>query len=237
MVLQCRNQRYINLNRLRTSAPVCISMAAAVRSTPAGLICLSECAKESRILCTSSTLSKVGSLKSVEEQPDKGIRIGCMVSLTQLLSPYGRQGAVPRRFTKPWNPLGRCRSATAGPWLATYATRPLLRTPSPPCSASDCTVNVRHSSGLRNIPLDSLITGPGQISLAVGEFVESIDLPYSGEDQASAYVRIGRRKAVDCSIGGCGRSPRLPGQCTRRFWVPSRRNAMRIKSVEDMLRS
>ncbi len=178
-------------------------------------------------------LSKVGSLKSVEEQPDKGIRIGCMVSLTQLLSHTVVRGRYQALY-EALESIGSLQVRNRGTLAGNICNASPAADSVPPLLCFDCTVNVRHSSGLRNIPLDSLITGPGQISLAVGEFVESIDLPYSGEDQASAYVRIGRRKAVDCSIAGVAVRLDCQGNVRAAFGAVSAK-PMRIKSVEDML--
>jgi CO/xanthine dehydrogenase FAD-binding subunit len=47
-----------------------------------------------------------------------------------------------------------------------------------------------------------LITGPGETILAPDEFVESVELPEPNCSCSSAYMKIGRRKAVDCSIVG-----------------------------------
>lgn len=58
-------------------------------------------------------------------------------------------------------------------------------------------VSVTGPSGLRVLPLDQFIVGPGKTALLPGELVESLLIPLPTEKQAAAFERLTRRKGVD----------------------------------------
>ncbi len=58
-------------------------------------------------------------------------------------------------------------------------------------------VNLLEVKGSRRVKLEDFFTGPGKTVLQRGELVESIDLPFSSEDQGAAFARITRRRGVD----------------------------------------
>ena len=66
----------------------------------------------------------------------------------------------------------------------------------------EATVNIRGLRGMRRVAIAEFFKGPGQTVLEKDEFVQSIDLPGRAEKFRSAYMRLGRRNAVDCAIVG-----------------------------------
>src|SRR5918999_3243244 len=59
------------------------------------------------------------------------------------------------------------------------------------------TVNLISATGRRQVPLNAFFTGPGRTVLAIGELVESIDLPLPETPTGAAFGRVTRRYGVD----------------------------------------
>lgn len=60
--------------------------------------------------------------------------------------------------------------------------------------------------GSREVPVGDFLTGPGQTSLGLGEFVTSIILPRPPERASDAYLRFIPRTEMDIAVVGAGLS-------------------------------
>ena len=60
--------------------------------------------------------------------------------------------------------------------------------------------------GSREVPVGDFLTGPGQTSLKLGEFVTSIILPHPPERASDAYLRFIPRTEMDIAVVGAGLS-------------------------------
>lgn len=60
--------------------------------------------------------------------------------------------------------------------------------------------------GTRDVPIDDMMTGPGQIRLEQGEFVISILLPNPPARSGDAYLRFIPRTEMDIAVVGAGMS-------------------------------
>jgi carbon-monoxide dehydrogenase medium subunit len=71
-------------------------------------------------------------------------------------------------------------------------------------------------SGQREVPVEQIITSPGQNSLARGEFVLGFRLPNPPARAADAYLRFIPRTEMDIAVVGAGVSLALDAQgvCT-----------------------
>ena len=58
-------------------------------------------------------------------------------------------------------------------------------------------VNIAGAGGTRRVPLTDFFTGPGRTILALGEIVQSIDLPRPAAPAGAAFGRVTRRFGVD----------------------------------------
>lgn len=56
----------------------------------------------------------------------------------------------------------------------------------------------------RTVPVEDIVTGPGQTSLKKGEVVEAITLPKSGTRTGDAYLRFIPRTEMDIAVVGVG---------------------------------
>jgi len=70
----------------------------------------------------------------------------------------------------------------------------------PPLLCLDADLELRSSGAGREAPLDGFLTGPDQTALAPGELLTAIRLPSPPPRSGTAFLKIMRRQALDCSI-------------------------------------
>ena len=146
-------------------------------------------------------LSKVDALKSIDILPKGGIVIGAMVTLSALSS----HSAVKSKFQalhEALQSIGSLQIRNRATLVGNICNASPAADSVPALLTFDGKAKIRGSNGVRSIYIEDLITGPGETSLAPDEFVESVELPEPNCNGSSAYMKIGRRKAVDCSIVG-----------------------------------
>lgn len=149
--------------------------------------------------CHIIDLSKVDALKSIETLPNGKLRIGSMVTLSALSS----HSAVKTQYQaldEASQSIGSLQIRNRGTLVGNICNASPAADTVPALLIFEATLNLRGPDAVRNIPIENFISGPGETGLAAGEFVESVELPQSADGCASAYLKIGRRKAVDCSI-------------------------------------
>jgi len=86
----------------------------------------------------------------------------------------------------------------------------------PPVIAARGTAVVAGPNGSREVPVEAIVTGPGQTSLAKGEFVVEFRLPKPKPRQSGAYLRFIPRTEMDIAVVGCAVDVTLDagGTCT-----------------------
>src|SRR5438067_7092217 len=86
----------------------------------------------------------------------------------------------------------------------------------PPVIAARATAVIAGPNGKREIPVESIVTGPGQTSLQKGEFVVEFRVPKPKPRQSDAYLRFIPRTEMDIAVVGCGVNVTLDanGVCT-----------------------
>ena len=72
----------------------------------------------------------------------------------------------------------------------------------PPLIAAGAIANIVGPSGRRVAPVEDIVTGPGQTSLANGEIVVSFRLPERGPGCGDCYLRLTPRTEMDIAIVG-----------------------------------
>jgi carbon-monoxide dehydrogenase medium subunit len=81
----------------------------------------------------------------------------------------------------------------------------------PALIAARATCVIAGPSGRRSAPVEAIVTGPGQTSLAKGEFVVEFHVPKPKPHQADAYLRFIPRTEMDIAVVGCGVNVTLDG--------------------------
>ena len=87
----------------------------------------------------------------------------------------------------------------------------------PALIAARATCAIAGPQGRREVPVEAVCTGPGQTSLARGEFVVSFHLPARPAHSGDAYLRFIPRTEMDIAVVGAGVSLTLDaaGTCTQ----------------------
>lgn len=70
----------------------------------------------------------------------------------------------------------------------------------PPLLCLDAVLSLTGQLGERVFPLDGFLTGPDQTALLPGEVLRAVRLPPAPPHSGTAFLKIMRRRAVDCSI-------------------------------------
>jgi CO/xanthine dehydrogenase FAD-binding subunit len=86
----------------------------------------------------------------------------------------------------------------------------------PPMITARAVAVVAGPAGRRDVPVANIVTGPGQTSLAKGEFVVEFRLPKPKPRQSDAYLRFIPRTEMDIAVVGCAVNVTLDanGVCT-----------------------
>jgi CO/xanthine dehydrogenase FAD-binding subunit len=86
----------------------------------------------------------------------------------------------------------------------------------PPLIADEARVHIySRSNALRVVPLAEFFTGPGRTVLVPGDIVTGITVPPPREASGRAYIKHGRRKAMELATVGVAASLELDGRtCT-----------------------
>ncbi|MBZ9797209.1 FAD binding domain-containing protein [Mesorhizobium sp. ES1-4] len=72
----------------------------------------------------------------------------------------------------------------------------------PPLMADGAFIHIYSRTNMRVVPLAEFFTGPGKTVLARGEIVTGITVPPAGDNTGKAYLKHGRRKAMELSTVG-----------------------------------
>ncbi|HEV7306283.1 xanthine dehydrogenase family protein subunit M [Ensifer sp.] len=72
----------------------------------------------------------------------------------------------------------------------------------PPLVADGAFVHIYSRTNMRVVPIAEFFTGPGRTVLAKGEIVTGITVPPAGDTTGKAYIKHGRRKAMELSTVG-----------------------------------
>jgi len=73
----------------------------------------------------------------------------------------------------------------------------------PPVIAARAVAVVAGPNGRREVPVENIVTGPGQTSLQKGEFVVEFKVPKPKSRQCDAYLRFIPRTEMDIAVVGC----------------------------------
>src|ERR1700732_5304026 len=86
----------------------------------------------------------------------------------------------------------------------------------PPVIAARGTAVVAGPNGRREVPVEAIVTGPGQTSLQKGELVVEFRVPKPKPRQSDAYLRFIPRTEMDIAVVGCAVNVTLDanGVCT-----------------------
>ena len=146
-------------------------------------------------------LRKVRDLSDKIEVTDKGVTIGAMVTLSDIID----HPVLSRRFPAIAEAAGKIGSKqirNRGTLCGNVTNASPAADTMPPLYIYDAVVNVVGPDLRRAVPIASFIVAPGKTSLRSGEIVESIFCPRPSDISSSAYVKLARRDGIDISTVG-----------------------------------
>ncbi len=132
---------------------------------------------------------------------DDQIVIGPLVTMTGLCNSDIVRGQLPI--------LADGAGSVAAPLIRNRATvggnicnaRPCADT-APPLMALAATSTVAGAKGTRTVPVDTMITAPGETVLNEGELLTAINVPLPAKNSGGSYLKMIRRQALDITIAG-----------------------------------
>ncbi len=142
------------------------------------------------------------------ESRDHGIRIGAMVTHSQLM--------IDQMIVSGYTALADAAALVGSPSTRNIGTlggnvmnaSPAMDTGAP-LVVLGAVAQLRSARGSRTVELSDLWTGPGQTSAATEELCVAIDLPPRPARSGSAYVRLEYRRAMEIAIVGAAASVTL----------------------------
>jgi len=143
-------------------------------------------------------LERIQALKGVVDHGDRMVILAC-TSLSQLLQESAISRHVPvlaKAIVCLGSPLIRnmgtiggnvCTASPAGDTLA-------------PLYALNARVELASEAGVRSLPIDRFILGPGQTLLETGEILSAIHVEKPHPETIQHFEKVGRRNALACSL-------------------------------------
>ncbi len=142
------------------------------------------------------------------ESRDRGIRIGAMVTHSQLM--------IDQMIVSGYTALADAAALVGSPSTRNIGTlggnvmnaSPAMDTGAP-LMVLGAMAQLRSAGGSRTVELSDLWTGPGQTSATTDELCVAIDLPPRPPRSGSAYVRLEYRRAMEIAVVGAAASVTL----------------------------
>ena len=160
-------------------------------------------------------LKHLPGLARLSFDPKTGLDIGAMVTVSQVAAsdPVQRHyPALAYAAAKLGSPQVRNLATVAG---NICRAAPSADTP-PPLIAAGAKVCIFGPQGGREVRLEDFFTGPGQTVLSSDEILQSISVPCPEPHSGAAYIKHGRRKAMELAAVGVAASLTLDGEkCSR----------------------
>lgn len=146
-------------------------------------------------------LKRVPGLDRLSHNAEHGLHIGALVRVRDLET----SADVQRHYAGLWQAareLGsiqvRCRATLAGNVCRASPSADTL----PPLIADGALVHTRGADSERRIPAEDFFTGPGRTVLGPDEVVTGFTLPAPAPRSGKAYLKHGRRKAMELATVG-----------------------------------
>jgi len=146
-------------------------------------------------------IKKIPGLDSITEEAENGLRIGALITLSELAS---------NRLIRDQFPMIRTAANSIGSLqvrnLATLGGNLCNAAPSadmaPALLAMESTLKIAGSKGQREIPLGKFFAGPGEVNLEKGELLTEIHVPFPPPNAKQIYVKHSVRRSMDIALVG-----------------------------------
>ncbi|WP_417204911.1 FAD binding domain-containing protein [Antarctobacter sp.] len=162
------------------------------------------------------TVSDVVNIKSIPGMSDitwdaaTGLTFGALVTARQLEVIQGVQQTYPN-FAEALRQLGSIQVRNRATVVGNICRASPSADTIPPLIADGAIIHIYSPQGMRRIPLADFFTGPGRSVLKRGEIATGIIVPPPAPDSGRAYIKHGRRKAMELATVGVAVSLDLDG--------------------------
>jgi carbon-monoxide dehydrogenase medium subunit len=183
-------------------------------------------------------LKKIPEMTSLDYDDQQGLRFGALVTAREIEttpSVCENYPALAQAVRELGSIQVRNRATIVGNICRASPSADTL----PPLIAGDARVRLRGSRGERMVALEHFFVGPGRTVLAADEIVIEIRVPPPRPASGSAYIKFGRRKAMELATVGVAVMLELEGAICRDIRIVLGAVAptpIRAKRAEDALR-
>ena len=198
---------------------------------------LVEMKEELRSVLHLVNIKKIPNLRDFTYDPAAGLRFGALVTVREIETSPHVIGNYPN-LAKAVSLLGSVQVRNRATIVGNICASPSADT-IPPLIADGASLSVYNGGTERTILLEDFFTGPGRTVLSPGDIVTGISLPAPRPTSGRAYIKHGRRKAMELATVGVAVSiEHVAGQCSdiRIALGAVAPTVIRARRTEDLIR-
>ncbi|MDX1122746.1 xanthine dehydrogenase family protein subunit M [Sinorhizobium medicae] len=183
-------------------------------------------------------IKKIPGLTDFAYDPANGLRFGALVTVREIETSPAVNGNYPN-LAKAVSLLGSIQVRNRATVVGNICRASPSADTIPPLIADGASLSIYSGGTERSIPLDEFFTGPGRTVLVPGDIVTGISMPAPRPTSGRAYIKHGRRKAMELATVGVAVSmEHVAGQCSdiRIALGAVAPTVIRARRTEDLLR-
>lgn len=146
-------------------------------------------------------IKKIPGLRDFSYDPESGLHIGALVTVREIETSPVVIANYPN-LAKAGSLLGSIQVRNRATIVGNICRASPSADTIPPLVADQASLTVYNGVGERSILLEEFFTGPGRTVLVPGDVVTGISLPAPRATSGKAYIKHGRRKAMELATVG-----------------------------------
>lgn len=155
-------------------------------------------------------IKKIPGMADITWDPNSGMTFGALVTARQLETLRGVQETYPN-FAEALRSLGSIQVRNRATVVGNVCRASPSADTVPPLIADGAIIHVYTPRGMRRMPLSEFFVGPGRTVLSRGDIATGIVVPPPAPGSGRAYIKHGRRKAMELATVGVAVSLRREG--------------------------
>ncbi|MGK9259377.1 xanthine dehydrogenase family protein subunit M [Sinorhizobium meliloti] len=199
---------------------------------------LVEMKEELRSVLHVVNIKKIQNLRDFTYDPAAGLRFGALVTVREIETSPHVVGNYPN-LAKAVSLLGSVQVRNRATVVGNICRASPSADTIPPLIADGASLSVYNGGTERTVLLEDFFTGPGRTVLSPGDIVTGISLPVPRPTSGRAYIKHGRRKAMELATVGVAVSiEHAAGHCSdiRIALGAVAPTVIRARRTEDLLR-
>ena len=199
---------------------------------------LVEMKEELRSVLHLVNIKKIQNLRDFTYDPAAGLRFGALVTVREIETSPHVIGNYPN-LAKAVSLLGSVQVRNRATVVGNICRASPSADTIPPLIADGASLTVYNGGTERTVLLEDFFTGPGRTVLSPGDIVTGISLPAPRPTSGRAYIKHGRRKAMELATVGVAVSiEHAAGHCSdiRIALGAVAPTVIRARRTEDLLR-